>query len=54
VVSVEHGFHESAIILGGDTDISGFAGKQVLDSLPLIITKCKSVHGSAFSEADSP
>jgi hypothetical protein len=53
-VSVEQGFDESAIIAGGDTDIAGFAGKQVLDSLPLIITKCISVYRSALCKADSP
>jgi hypothetical protein len=53
-VSVEDGFDESAIIAGGNADISRLSGKQVLDSLPLIVTKSKSVHGSALYEADSP
>jgi len=53
-VSVENRFDESAIISGGYTDISGFSGKQVLDSLPLVIAKCLSVHGSALCQADSP
>src|ERR1700756_806794 len=33
-VTVEHRFDESAIVVGGDADITGFAGQQVLDSLP--------------------
>jgi hypothetical protein len=37
----------------GDTDITGFAGQQVLDSFPLVIAKCISVHGSALFQADS-
>jgi hypothetical protein len=32
-VSVEHGFDEAAIIAGGDTDVTRFSGKQVLDTL---------------------
>src|SRR6516162_4726825 len=39
---------------GVQADITGFAGQQVLDSLPLVITKCKSVHESALFQADSP
>jgi hypothetical protein len=39
--------------VGGDADITGFAGQQVLDSLPLVIAKCISVHGSALFQADS-
>jgi hypothetical protein len=52
-VAVEHRFDESAIVVGGDADITGFAGQQVLDSLPLVIAKCISVHGSALFQADS-
>jgi hypothetical protein len=52
-VSVEDGFDESAIIVCGYADISRFSRKQVLDSLPLIIAKCISVHGSALFQADS-
>src|SRR6516162_2709186 len=53
-VAVEHRFDESAIVVGGDADITGFAGQQVLDSLPLVIAKSISVHGSALFQADSP
>ena len=49
-VAVEHRFDEAAIAVGGDADITGLAGQQVLDSLPLVIAKCISVHGSAFSK----
>jgi hypothetical protein len=52
-VSVEDGFDKSAIIVGGYADISRYSGKQVLDSLPLIIAKSISVHGSALFTADS-
>src|ERR1700746_4026685 len=45
---------ESAIVVVGDADITGFAGQQVRDSLPLVIAKCISVHGSALFQADSP
>ena len=38
-VAVERRFDESAIVVGGDADITGFAGQQVLDSLPLVIAK---------------
>src|SRR5262249_13634050 len=51
-VAVEHRFDESAIVVGGDADITGFAGQQVLDSLPLVIAKCISVHRSALFQAD--
>jgi hypothetical protein len=40
--------------VGGDAHITGLAGQQVLDSLPLVIAKCISVHGSARFQADSP
>jgi hypothetical protein len=53
-VAVEHRFDESTIVVGGHADITGFAGQQVLDSLPLVIAKCISVHGSALFQADSP
>src|SRR6516164_8116033 len=53
-VAVEHRFDESAIVVGGDADITGFAGQQVPDWLPLVIAKCISVHGSALFQADSP
>jgi len=52
-VSVEDGFAESAIIVGGYADISRFSGKQVLDPFPLIIAKSISVPGSALFTADS-
>ena len=52
-VAVEHRFDESAIVVGGDADITGFAGQQVLDSLPLVIAKCMPVHRSALFQADS-
>ena len=52
-VSVEDGFDESAIIVGGYADIFRFSGKQVLDPLPLIIAKSISVRGSALFTADS-
>src|SRR6201998_2418797 len=52
-VAVEHRFDESAIVVGGDAYITGFAGQQVLDSLPLVIAKCISVHRSAVFQADS-
>src|SRR6516162_8123576 len=51
-VAVEHRFDESAIVVGGDADITGFAGQPVLDSLPLVIAKCISVHRSALFQAD--
>jgi hypothetical protein len=50
---VENGFDESAIISASDTDIAGLSGKQVLDSLLLVMAKCISVHGSALFKADS-
>ena len=53
-VAVEHRLDKAAIVAGGDADITGFAGQQVLDSLPLVIAKCISVHGSALFQADSP
>ena len=53
-ISIADGFDESAIIAGGNADISRFSGKQVLDSLPLIVAKSISVHRSALYEADSP
>src|SRR6516225_1785863 len=52
-VAVERRFDESAIVVGGAADITGFAGQQVLDSLPLVIAKCISVHASALFQADS-
>jgi hypothetical protein len=53
-VAVEHRFDESAIVVGDDADITRFAGQQVLDSLPVVIAKCISVHESALFQADSP
>ena len=52
-VAVEHRFDEATIVAGGDADITGSAGQPVLDSLPLVIAKCISVHGSALFQADS-
>src|SRR6516162_768591 len=47
-VAVEHRFDQAAIVVGGDADITGFAGQQILDSLRLVIAKCISVHRSAL------
>ena len=53
-VAIEYRFDKSAIVVGGDADVTGLAGQQVFDSLPLVIAKCISVHGSALFQADSP
>ena len=53
-VAVEHRFDELTIVVGGDAHITGFAGQQVSDSLPLVIAKCISVRGSALFQADFP
>jgi hypothetical protein len=38
-VAIEHRFDASAIVVGGDADMTGFAGRKVLDSLPLVVAK---------------
>jgi hypothetical protein len=37
--AVEHRFDASAIVVGGDADMTGFARQKVLDSLPLVVAK---------------
>jgi hypothetical protein len=46
-ISVENRFHKKAVILGRDTHMAGPTGQQVLDTIPLIVAKGMTAHGSA-------
>src|SRR5215472_3564685 len=52
-VPVQHCLDKATIVTRGGTDVAQFAGKQVLNPLPLVIAKSIAGHASAFSKADS-